>query len=60
MQVLGAIVCQTGFCLGEMYADGEGVPLNLGVPRNPVQAQVWYRKAADQGYGLAKVALSRS
>ena len=37
--------------LGEMYANGRGVP------RDDVQAATWYRKAADHGLASSKAAL---
>jgi len=36
------------FILGEMYANGEGVP------KDDVEAMRWYRKAAEQGYVTAQ------
>jgi TPR repeat protein len=38
---------QTG--VGQIYFSGL-----LGVPQDHAQAVTWYRKAADQGYGLAQ------
>ena len=41
------------FNLGEMYADGEGVPTD------EAEAAKWCRKAADQGYAEAQVTLGQ-
>lgn len=40
------------FCLGNMYAKGEGVA------ENPIQAADWYRQAAERGYPLAQAKLA--
>jgi TPR repeat protein len=36
-----------------MYSRGEGTPVNKA------EAIKWYKKAADQGFGLAKEALKK-
>src|SRR5689334_12901627 len=41
----------TQFELGEIYADGDGVP------RNDEEAFNWYRAAAEQGHALAQYKL---
>jgi hypothetical protein len=37
--------------LGNLYANGEGVP------KNDAEAVKWYRLAADRGYAIAQVSL---
>ena len=44
-------IAQAQFNLGNMYAQGKGVP------RNDVEAVRWYRMAAEQGYADAQLNL---
>lgn len=39
--------------MGELYQTG------IGIPQSYIRAQMWYRRAADQGWGIAFIALGR-